>query len=121
MGLLKGSMKCGCSAREFKSAVNPLKVAAAQSTACTDRNYGDGIRTRARWSVAGDDVGDRRQGRDAHDVIVVGAGAAGGLAAMLLTESGLRVLLLDAGFPSRWWNVSGAEPDRKNGSPTVGA
>ena len=34
-----------------------------------------------------------------HDVIVVGAGAAGGLAAMLLAESGLRVLVLDAGPP----------------------
>lgn len=39
----------------------------------------------------------------AHDVIVVGAGAAGGLAAMLLAEGGLRVLVLDAGPPSRWW------------------
>jgi choline dehydrogenase-like flavoprotein len=38
-----------------------------------------------------------------HDVIVIGAGAAGGLAAMLLAESGLRVLLLDAGLPLRWW------------------
>jgi choline dehydrogenase-like flavoprotein len=38
-----------------------------------------------------------------HDAIVVGAGAAGGLAAMLLAESGLRVLVLDAGPPSKWW------------------
>lgn len=37
-----------------------------------------------------------------HDVIVVGAGAAGGLAAMLLAESGLRVLVLDAGPPINW-------------------
>jgi choline dehydrogenase-like flavoprotein len=36
------------------------------------------------------------------DVIVVGAGAAGGLAAMLLAESGLRVLVLDAGPPINW-------------------
>ena len=36
---------------------------------------------------------------DTHDAIIVGAGAAGGLAAMLLTESGLRVLVLDAGPP----------------------
>jgi len=36
---------------------------------------------------------------DAHDVIVVGAGAAGGLAALLLAEAGLRVLVLDAGWP----------------------
>ena len=35
----------------------------------------------------------------AHDAIVVGAGAAGGLAALLLTEAGLRVLVLDAGWP----------------------
>jgi choline dehydrogenase-like flavoprotein len=32
-----------------------------------------------------------------YDAIVVGAGAAGGLAACLLTEAGLRVLVLDAG------------------------
>ena len=36
---------------------------------------------------------------DKHDAIIVGAGAAGGLAAMLLTEAGLRVLVLDAGLP----------------------
>jgi choline dehydrogenase-like flavoprotein len=35
-----------------------------------------------------------------HDAIIVGAGAAGGMAAMLLAESGLNVLVLDAG-PSR--------------------
>ena len=39
---------------------------------------------------------------DTHDAIIVGAGAAGGLAAMLLAESGLRVLVLDAGLPSAW-------------------
>jgi len=37
--------------------------------------------------------------KEAHDAIVVGAGAAGGLAAMLLTESGLNVLVLDASWP----------------------
>lgn len=43
------------------------------------------------------------------DAIVVGAGAAGGMAACMLTEAGLRVLVLDAGIPpstarlfSRW-------------------
>ncbi|MEJ1963987.1 MAG: FAD-dependent oxidoreductase [Gammaproteobacteria bacterium] len=35
----------------------------------------------------------------AHDVVVVGGGASGGLAALLLAEAGLRVLLLDAGMP----------------------
>ena len=35
----------------------------------------------------------------AHDAVVVGAGAAGGLAALLLAEAGLRVLVLDAGPP----------------------
>lgn len=37
--------------------------------------------------------------RDAthYDAIVIGAGAAGGLAACLLTEAGLRVLVLEAG------------------------
>ena len=34
------------------------------------------------------------------DAIVVGAGATGGLAARLLAEAGLRVLVLDAGLPS---------------------
>ena len=37
---------------------------------------------------------------DPYDAIVVGGGAAGGLAAMLLAEGGLRVLVLDAGLPS---------------------
>ena len=39
-----------------------------------------------------------------YDAIVIGAGAAGGLAALSLTEAGLRVLVLDAGVvrsPSR--------------------
>src|SRR6478672_5474070 len=34
----------------------------------------------------------------AYDAAVIGAGAAGGLAALLLTEAGLRVLVLEAGF-----------------------
>jgi choline dehydrogenase-like flavoprotein len=35
-----------------------------------------------------------------HDAIVVGGGAAGGFAAMLLAEAGMRVLVLDAGLPA---------------------
>jgi choline dehydrogenase-like flavoprotein len=35
-----------------------------------------------------------------HEAIIVGGGAAGGFAAMLLTEGGLRVLVLNAGAPS---------------------
>jgi choline dehydrogenase-like flavoprotein len=37
----------------------------------------------------------------AYDALVIGAGAAGGLAALLLAEAGLRVLVLDAGS-ARW-------------------
>src|SRR5688572_16984889 len=37
------------------------------------------------------------------DAIVVGAGAAGGLAASLLCEAGLDVLLLDAGYRAPAW------------------
>jgi choline dehydrogenase-like flavoprotein len=40
-----------------------------------------------------------------YDAIVVGAGAAGGLAAALLTEAGLRVLVLDAGWRAPFWQV----------------
>lgn len=40
---------------------------------------------------------DAAQGSDKHDAIIVGAGAAGGFAAWLLAEAGLRVLVLDAG------------------------
>jgi choline dehydrogenase-like flavoprotein len=39
------------------------------------------------------------------DAIVVGAGAAGGLAAALLTEAGLRVLVLDAGWRVKFWQA----------------
>jgi choline dehydrogenase-like flavoprotein len=42
---------------------------------------------------------DAVNANDPYDAIVIGAGATGGVAAMLLTESGLRVLVLDAGIP----------------------
>jgi choline dehydrogenase-like flavoprotein len=38
------------------------------------------------------------------DAIVIGAGAAGGLASLLLTEGGLSVLLLDAGWRPSFWS-----------------
>lgn len=41
---------------------------------------------------------DELQAASAQDAIVVGAGAAGGLAALLLAEAGLRVLVLEAGW-----------------------
>jgi choline dehydrogenase-like flavoprotein len=44
---------------------------------------------------------DAIRGPNRHDAIVIGAGAAGSLAASLLVERGLRVLLLDAGLPRR--------------------
>lgn len=40
-----------------------------------------------------------------YDAIVVGAGAAGGLASLLLTESNLRVLCLDAGWRPPLWSA----------------
>jgi choline dehydrogenase-like flavoprotein len=48
---------------------------------------------------------DRIENPHAFDGIVVGAGAAGGLAAMLLTRAGLKVLLLDAGWHSGFRNA----------------
>ncbi|HZO52143.1 MAG TPA: FAD-dependent oxidoreductase, partial [Bryobacteraceae bacterium] len=38
---------------------------------------------------------------EVHDVIVIGSGAAGGMAAWNLTRQGVNVLLLDAGTPFR--------------------
>jgi choline dehydrogenase-like flavoprotein len=53
----------------------------------------------------------------AHDAIVIGAGAAGGLAALLLCEAGLKVLVLDAG-----WRASFAQaaPRRLTGAIVSG-
>src|SRR5262245_27721317 len=39
------------------------------------------------------------------DAVVIGAGAAGGLAALHLTEAGLRVAVLDAGSGRMWPNA----------------
>ena len=43
---------------------------------------------------------DRLQDPRGVDAVVVGAGAAGGMAALRLTSAGLRVLVLDAGWPA---------------------
>lgn len=43
---------------------------------------------------------DRLQSPRGVDAVVVGAGAAGGMAALRLTQAGLRVLVLDAGWPA---------------------
>ncbi|MEZ5939666.1 MAG: GMC family oxidoreductase [Hyphomonadaceae bacterium] len=56
------------------------------------------------------DVVSRTQAREisdltGHDVVVVGAGAAGGLAADLLCEAGLKVLVLDAGWRDPFWKA----------------
>jgi choline dehydrogenase-like flavoprotein len=45
---------------------------------------------------------DRLEDARGFDAIVVGAGAAGGLAAQLLTQAGLTVLVLDAGWRGRF-------------------
>jgi choline dehydrogenase-like flavoprotein len=58
---------------------------------------------------------DRLQTRRAVDAVVVGAGAAGGMAALRLTQAGLRVLVLDAG----WRTSFGETPLRAAALRTV--
>jgi choline dehydrogenase-like flavoprotein len=45
--------------------------------------------------------------RDAYDVVIVGSGAGGGMAAWALTRAGIRVLVLEAGTP--WDNTRDAQ------------
>jgi choline dehydrogenase-like flavoprotein len=49
---------------------------------------------------------------DPHDAVVIGTGAAGGLAALLLIEAGLRVLVLEAGAAGASSNMNTIEPDQ---------
>ncbi|MEQ9506960.1 MAG: GMC oxidoreductase [Hyphomonas sp.] len=48
-------------------------------------------------------AGEAEAGARAFDAIIVGGGAAGGLAASLLCEAGLDVLVLDAGYDAPFW------------------
>jgi len=49
------------------------------------------------------EAGEANAAGGVYDAIVVGGGAAGGLAASLLCEGGLKVLLLDAGYEAPFW------------------
>jgi choline dehydrogenase-like flavoprotein len=61
---------------------------------------GANLRARAALQAVLQDTSlEKAQAPGVHDAVVIGAGAAGGLAALLLTEAGLRVLVLDAGKP----------------------
>jgi choline dehydrogenase-like flavoprotein len=48
-----------------------------------------------------------RKSPEVHDVVIIGSGASGGMAAWNLTRKGMKVLMLDAGtkFPrSQFWS-----------------
>jgi choline dehydrogenase-like flavoprotein len=72
---------------------------------------------RPRHQRAGEGLMQVARTRPRHDVVVVGSGASGGMAAYNLTQKGVRVLLLDAGRRldprQRWSHVSPYEAHQR--------
>ena len=60
---------------------------------------------------------DTLQQQDSHDVVVIGSGASGGMAAYNLTQHGVKVLMLDAGekfdYSTIWTHVLPYEQDAR--------